>query len=70
MRAIRWLLVVLVSSWAWAQTGVLDASDPQLGSGEYYDLYTHISAATGGLLTIDLRSTDFDVYAVVLNPAG
>jgi hypothetical protein len=70
MRAIRWLLVVFVCSWAWAQTGVLDASDPQLGSGEYYDLYTHISAATGGLLTIDLRSTDFDVYVVVLDPAG
>jgi hypothetical protein len=70
MRVINLLFVLTLFSWAWTQTGTLEASDPQLASGEYYDLYTHIAGTANGVLTIDLRSSDFDVYVIVLDPNG
>jgi hypothetical protein len=70
MRLVCGFILMLLSGWIAAQTGVLEASDPQLATGEHYDVHPHPATAAGVRLTIDLRSADFDVYAIILDPNG
>jgi serine protease Do len=49
--------------------GRLDASDPQLDSGEYFETYTY-AGTSGSLLTITLTSREIDPYLIVLDPDG
>ena len=50
-------------------TGTLDASDEQLDSGEYVDLFEQTFAA-GVPVDLWLRSEQFDVYLGVIGPDG
>ena len=66
-------LWMLVAQAAWAQDddvfrGRLQAGDAKLKSGEYYDKYTW-QAHAGDYLVIDLYSSDFDPY-LILVPGG
>lgn len=47
----------------------LDASDPTLNAGEWYDLY-EIDLSAGDTLIADMRSTEFDTYVAVRTPSG
>jgi hypothetical protein len=49
--------------------GRLEAGDPQLDSGEFFETYTY-AARSGDQLTISLTSTAFDPYLMVLDPFG
>lgn len=50
-----------------AQQGALEPTDPQLDSGEHYDVHAFDGTADS-TLTISLTSDAFDVYLFVLNP--
>ncbi|MBA2668167.1 MAG: PPC domain-containing protein, partial [Trueperaceae bacterium] len=66
---LRILLAVSLSlaGWALAGAGVLAPGDAQLASGEYYDRVTFDGVA-GDEVHIELASTAFDVYLVLLDP--
>jgi hypothetical protein len=49
--------------------GYLDGSDRALESGEYYDLYAFMGTA-GQQIILDLHSSEFDPYIMVLGPDG
>jgi hypothetical protein len=49
--------------------GRLEAGDPRLDSGEYFETYTYAGRA-GDQLTISLTSTAIDPYLIVLDPFG
>ena len=46
------------------ETGELDAADPRLGEGEYYDRYD-VEGIAGEQLVVELRSADFDTFVQV-----
>ncbi len=50
-------------------TGTLNAEDPQLPQGEYYDL-TPLELEQGQRLQVDLASDAFNPYLIVLAPNG
>lgn len=50
-------------------TGNLAAGDEQLQSGEYQDSYT-FTANAGDQITVDLTSTQFDPYLILIPPVG
>lgn len=52
---------VLAQASSRVETGSLTRDDPQLSKGEYFDRYT-ITGTRGQLLTIDLRSEEFDTF--------
>lgn len=52
-----------------AASSALEASDPQLAGGEHYDAYP-LLAELGERITVDLVSTDFDPYLVLVSPTG
>ncbi len=60
-------LVTLLPGVAAAGAGRLAAGDAQLGSGEFYDRVTFEGAA-GDEVVIELTSTAFDPYLIVLGP--
>ncbi|MEE2897416.1 MAG: PPC domain-containing protein, partial [Gemmatimonadota bacterium] len=49
--------------------GELRFGDEQLSGGEYFDVYA-AEASAGALITVDLRSSDFDTYLIVRSPSG
>lgn len=49
--------------------GALARGDATLRSGEYYDEHT-FTARVGQRVTIDLASTDFDPYLILIGPTG
>lgn len=49
--------------------GALSSSDSRLDEGEYYDLYTFTGTA-GQNVQIDLTSSQFDTYLVLVTPSG
>jgi hypothetical protein len=49
--------------------GQLEAGDPTLEGGEFYDAH-EIQAQVGQLLTADLYSSEFDTYLTVFSPSG
>lgn len=51
------------------ESGTLDSSDVQLEAGEYRDVYT-VTALAGQVITADMRSSDFDTYVFLRNPAN
>jgi hypothetical protein len=51
-------------------TGALEATDVQLESGEFVDIYTHTASAAGVRLNLELTSNAFDVYLLVLDAGG
>jgi len=50
-----------------AKRGRLEAGDPTLESGEFYDLHP-MELTAGQSVTVDLRSTAFDTYLTVFSP--
>ena len=50
------------------ESGSLASGDPTLDSGEYYDTYS-LSGTAGDFVVIDLRSTDFDPYLMLISPS-
>ena len=51
------------------ESGRLAAGDSTLRTGEYRDAYT-FQGRRGQLVTVDLRSADFDPYLIVIDPSG
>lgn len=49
--------------------GRLDPSDPTLENGEHYDTYT-LEVEAGQWIEVDLRTSNFDPYLVVMAPSG
>lgn len=47
--------------------GHLDSGDPTFPGGEYYDIYP-IEVTAGMLVEVDMRSTAFDTYLLVVHP--
>lgn len=69
-RALRTALVALACllvGTAAASAGRLGPGDEQLSSGEYFDRVTFVGAA-GDEVLIELSSTEFDPYLIVLDP--
>ncbi len=62
-------LVLCVSGLVLAQNGRLEPGDPQLESGEYFDVHFYEGRA-GENLTISIASADFDPFLVLLAPDG
>ena len=56
------------SSGAQFESGQLAGGDYQLTSGEYYDSYT-VSGAAGDQIVLDLRSSEFDPYIMLITPS-
>ncbi len=52
-----------------AESGRLESGDDSLPDGEYYDEYSFVAEA-GQLASIELRSSDFDTYLLVVAPGG
>jgi hypothetical protein len=50
------------------ETGSLASGDRTLDSGEYYDTYS-LSGTAGDFVVIDLRSSDFDPYLMLVSPS-
>jgi hypothetical protein len=50
------------------ESGSLAAGDPTLDSGEYYDIYS-LSGTAGDYVVIDLQSSDFDPYLMLVSPS-
>ena len=50
------------------ESGSLTSGDPTLDSGEYYDTYS-LSGTAGDYVVIDLRSSDFDPYLMLISPS-
>jgi hypothetical protein len=50
-------------------SGQLESQDNQLDDGSYYDLY-RFSGLTGDQVTIDMVSSSFDTYILLLDPSG
>lgn len=48
---------------------VIDRSDPKLSSGEYQETWTFEGTA-GQLVNLDLRSSEFDPYLILVSPSG
>ena len=73
MSRILLLALGLVAASAHAQTGThrgtLGPGDRQLDGGEYYDVF-EVAASPGDLIDVDLSSTDFDPYLVLVAPSG
>lgn len=61
-------LLLALSGLAAAGAGRLGPGDEQLGSGEYFDRITFQGAA-GDEVVIELTSTEFDPYLIVLDPS-
>ncbi|MEM6645154.1 MAG: pre-peptidase C-terminal domain-containing protein [Bacteroidota bacterium] len=51
------------------QTGTLAAGDTQLSSGEYADAYT-MNVTAGQRIIVDLTSSEFDPFIVLVDPSG
>lgn len=68
-RAFVIVLCLTLAAVASAQNGRLEPGDAQLGSGGYYDMQEH-EGRGGERLTVTLRSSDFDPYLAVIDPAG
>src|SRR5881409_1761590 len=51
------------------ESGRLAAGDSTLRTGEYRDAYT-FQGRRGQLVTVDLRSAEFDTYLIVIDPSG
>lgn len=49
--------------------GTLEAGDPRLRDGEFYDTYT-LDARVGQTIIVDLRSDDFDTFLILKAPGG
>ena len=60
------MLVAAVASTASAGAGVLAAGDEKLSSGEYFDRVS-FSGAAGDEVLIELSSSDFDPYLIVID---
>jgi len=60
-------ILVLLFPTALAQEGRLEPGDPQLDSGEYFDIHFYDGLA-GTTLSIRLSSEEFDPYLIVLGP--
>jgi hypothetical protein len=67
---VRTLLVLLLSLFAvaLAGAGVLGPTDEKLSSGEYFDRVS-FSGAAGDEVLIEVSSTDFDPYVIVIDAA-
>ncbi|MDX1419766.1 MAG: caspase family protein [Rubricoccaceae bacterium] len=63
------LLAQAACSQQGGHSGRLDASDPALSTGEYYDEYP-VELAAGDWVELDLRATAFDPYLVLVAPSG
>ncbi len=50
------------------ESGSLASGDPTLDSGEYYDTYS-LAGTAGDYVVIDLRSSDFDPYLMLISPS-
>lgn len=61
-------LALALAGTAAAGAGRLGPGDAQLASGEYYDRVT-FDAAAGDTVVIELTSTEFDPYLIVLDPS-
>jgi len=51
------------------QTGTLAAGDTQISSGEYADAYT-MNVAAGEPIIVDLTSSEFDPFLILVDPNG
>jgi hypothetical protein len=51
------------------ERGSLSSADSTLESGEYFDSYTFVAEA-GSYLQVDLHSSEFDTYLIVVPPHG
>ena len=51
------------------ESGRLASGDRAMKTGEYYDEFT-FQARRGDAVTVDLRSTQFDPYVILITPAG
>ncbi len=51
------------------QTGRLESRDPQLEAGEFGDVYV-FDGTTGQNVSVELASSEFDTYLVLLTPNG
>ena len=76
MRALLPLALACAAAASLAQTpptqtldGRLEAGDPTLPSGEYYDAY-EIDVVAGQTVEVDLVSTAFDPFLIVVRPDG
>ncbi len=50
------------------ESGSLDAADPTLDGGEYYEAFT-LSGTAGEFVVLELRSLDFDPYLMLVSPS-
>jgi hypothetical protein len=50
------------------ESGRLASGDYELSSGEYYDSYT-VSGSAGDQIVLDLRSSEFDPYLILITPS-
>lgn len=67
--AILVAVMATLSTLAWAQTGRLEAGDEQLETGEYVDVLERELSA-GIPVQVTLTSSEFDVFLVIVDPAG
>lgn len=51
------------------ERGSLDDQDSVLSGGEYYDIF-EVTAQAGDAITVDMRSSEFDTWLVLIPPAG
>jgi hypothetical protein len=51
------------------EAGALERGDSTLRSGEFYDEFS-FEGTRGELVSVDLRSSDFDTYVIVIPPEG
>src|SRR6185503_5364844 len=75
-RLVRWFVVLgflglplQLAAQAGTHRGALAAGDATISSGEYYDNYT-IEGRAGQRLVVDLTSSAFDPYVMVIAPSG
>lgn len=68
LRAVLTVLILALSAVASANAGQLAPGDAQLASGEYYDRVT-FEAAAGDSVVIEISSTAFDPYLILLDPS-
>lgn len=66
MAAFLLSAVAMVTASAWAGAGYLGPGDEQLASGEYFDRVT-FSGAAGDEVVIELSSSEFDPYVIVID---
>jgi hypothetical protein len=48
--------------------GVLEPADSRRSDGEYFDRYT-VQVSAGQVISVDMRSSDFDTFLILVSPA-